>query len=523
MRYFTKHDLTQSARFACALLLFFLPATPSAGGILENIRSADLNDFALGLNVSVSQNPYIGTKSSVIVFPYLTSFNPMAFTDDWLIFHGGDIGLRKVTANNWEFGAVARIETLGFGSEESEELLGLSDRQWTVEMAPFVGYRGWPVHIKYKAYKEVSGRHGGVSQELAFSYPVQRSWGYIIPYLEILHLDDDYTDYYFQVTDDESRPGRPAYDPGAATNKSAVLELGYQLADKWLISGRIRYELLDDTIVDSPIVDKDTLWSWSLGVAYNADVFRNREFDENAFRMPRFEIRAGIFKDNINTTITPQLPDGSEGPEIDIEEQLGISNDQSVLQLDALLRLGQYHRLEFGYFELVRDSTFTLENDVQFGDEIFDAGTSVNAKSNFQITRLAYAFSLINDAQKEIGVMAGVHVSKIDTEIGAPDTGQQVESSASTPLPVIGIHGNLALGTKTYLGARVHIFRMHFDHYEGSMNYLNLSLQHMFNQNVSVGLGYNFYSLNLDSDNVEINGNLQIRHHGPVVFVGAHF
>ena len=192
-----------------ALLLILSPVTASAGRIMDHIRNYDLNDFALGMKVSVSQNPYTSAQNSVIVYPYLTSFNPVEFTNDWLVFDGGDLGIRKVTTNHWQFGVIGRIETLGFGSEKTEELLGLDDRQWTIEMAPFVGYRGWPVHLKYKIYKEISGRHGGLSQEFGLAYPVSRNWGYIIPSVAISHLDENYTGYYYQVTDEESRPGRP--------------------------------------------------------------------------------------------------------------------------------------------------------------------------------------------------------------------------------------------------------------------------------------------------------------------------
>ena len=117
-------------------LVLLLPTSASAGKILDYIRSYDLNNYALGVHVSVSQNPYTNAKNSVIVYPYLTSFQHHAFTRDWLLLSDGDLGIRKVTENEWVFGAVGRIQTLGFGSEKPDELLGLHERQWTVEVAP---------------------------------------------------------------------------------------------------------------------------------------------------------------------------------------------------------------------------------------------------------------------------------------------------------------------------------------------------------------------------------------------------
>ena len=506
---------------AAAILL--LPAAASAGSILDNIRNYDLNNYSLGITVSVSQNPYTKAQNSVIIYPYLTSFTHPAFTDDWLLLTDGELGARKVTDNGWQFGALGRIQTLGFGSEEPEELQGLDDRQWTVEVGPFVGYRGWPVHLNFSTFAEISGRHGGWTQEFELSLPFERSWGFIIPALEVARLDEKNTGYYFGVTAAESEPGRPEYQPGVAINTSASIRTGYRIADKWLLTARLSYEKLDDEIFNSPIVDRDHLWSWNLGMAYNADVFEKREYDGTTYRMPRFEIRAGIFQDSVSTTITRHEEDGTPGEPIDVEEVLDISGRESVLQLEAIVRIGQFHRLEFGYFDLGRDSGLTLLEDFQFGDELFPAGTMVDVSTSLQIARAGYAFSLMNDAQKEIGFMAGIHLSKLKADVLAPSTGQQETTVASTPLPVIGMHGNVALGSKTSIGARLQIFRMHFDHYKGSMNYLNLTLQHMLTQRVSIGAGYDFYAIKLDSDDNEFRGSLNIEHQGPFVFVGAHF
>ena len=504
-------------------LVLLLPTPASAGKILDYIRSYDLNNYALGVNVTVSQSPYTNAKNSVIVYPYLTSFVHRAFTDDWILLSDGDLGVRKVTENQWVFGAVGRIQTLGLGSERPDELLGLNERQWTVELAPLVGYRGWPVHISAKTYKEISGRHGGWIGELWLELPIQRSWGYIVPTIIASRLNETYSNHYYQVTPDEAQPGRPVYTPGAATNLEARIIWGYEITEKWLLSGNFSYEKLDDVISDSPIVDTDSLWSASIGIAYNANVFRAREFGADTYKMPRFEFRAGLFQDNISTKVVLDAPDGSPGEEIDLEDLLGVEENKSVLQLDAIIRLNSFHRLEFGYFDFSRESALILKRDIEIGDETFPAGTLVELRSDLRTTRISYAFSLMHDAQKELGVMAGVHLSRLSTEVFAPDTDQREGSVASTPLPVIGVHGSISLGRKTFLGARIQIFRMHFDHYEGSMNYINLGLQHMLGNKASVGVGYNYYSMKLDSDHSAIKGSLEIQHHGPFVFVGAHF
>jgi len=494
-----------------------------AGNVLDYIRNADLNDFALGLAYSQGQTPYLGGDKSSFAYPYLTSFRNPAFTDDWLVFSNGDLGARWTSEGGWVLGAVGRIQTLGTGDLAIEELIGFTPRHWTIEMAPLVGWRGWPIHLDYKLYKEISGRHGGLTSELRVSYPTEWDWGYLIPELAAIRQDENYTGYYFGVEPPEITPPQNAYSPGPALNYQARLTWGYAISDKWLLSGHITSEWLDPVISNSPIVDKDQLWSANIGLAYNADVFQAREYDGFESRLPRFEFRVGAFDNNVDTRIVRAPVDGGPGEEIDLEEVLGATDKKTVMQLDAIFRFGRYHRLEIGYFQLGRDTVSVLQTDINVGDELIPAGTEIDLRSELRVTKVAYGYSLINDAQKELGVMAGVHITRLEAEIFAPQTQQREKVAVSTPLPVIGVFGGIAVGRKTNLGARIQIFRMEFDHFAGSMNFIFLGLQHNFNQHLGAGVGYNFYSLNLDSSDDELNGSLRIRHNGPVVFVSALF
>lgn len=119
--------------------------------------------------------------------------------------------------------------------------------------------------------------------------------------------------------------------------------------------------------------------------------------------------------------------------------------------------------------------------------------------------------------------MAGVHLSELSTDIVADNTGQIEKSRSSTPLPVIGVNGAVFLGEKTTLSAQIYLFRTDLDQHEGSLNHAALRLAHRFREKFSLGLGYSFYGLKLSSADDGLNGSLNIRHHGPVLFMTAGF
>ncbi len=509
--------MRHSPAIAVAAVLLISEAA-TAARLLDYIRNYDLNDYALGLAVSAEQNPYVGAKNGAFAYPYLTSFRDSAFTDDWFLIRDGDVGVRWVSESGWELAAVGRVQTLGLGNSETDDLLGIEDRKWTLELGPTIGWRGWPVHINFKAYTEVSGRHDGLISQLAFSLPYEWSRGYLVPSVELIHQSRDYVNYYYDVSNAEATPTRPSYSAGDAANTAFKARWGYALNDKWLLSGAIGLEQLDSAITDSPIVDRDHIWSARIGLAYNADVFQSRDYDGSAPQTPQFDLRVSAFQDMISTKVAKDTSAGVPGFETDIEDFLGAADEKTVLQVDATLRLGHYHRFEFGYFELGRNSTTLLGSDLSFGDELFPAGTDVVTRVDARVFRAGYAYSLIRDAQKELGVMAGVHFTSFDIDISAGATGQKVRSSAGTPLPVIGAHASIFLSEKTTVGAKLQIFRTDFDRYEGSLNYGALDIQRRLGEKVSIGLGYNFYRMNLSSNDSDVNGYLKVRHHGPTVF-----
>jgi len=505
--------------FACLLI----SECAIAGALLDYIRDYDLNDYALGVAVTGEQNPYTGAENSTYAYPFLTSFRDSAFTRDWLLIRDGDIGLRWVGNGGWELGVVGRIQTLGLGDSDAEELIGIADREWTLEVGPMIGWRAWPVHINLKSYAEVSDRHDGLISELAFSLPMEWSRGYLVPSIELIHQNSDYVDYYYSVKPAAATPTRPAYAGDAATNLAIKARWGYAINDKWLISGAVGLEFLDSAIKDSPIVDSDDIWSARLGLAYNTNVFQARDYDFSAPESPRWDFRIGAFNDQISTKVARDTVDGVPGFETDIEDFLGAADEKTVLQLDANVRLGNYHRLEFGYFKLERDSVTTLSRDLSFGDEIFPAGTILDTNIDARIFRAGYSYSLIRDAQKELGIMAGFHVAELDVDLNSSATGQAERSNSSTPLPVVGAHASIFLSDKMTVGAKLQIFRTDFDRYEGSLNYASLDIQRRIAKSISVGLGYNYYGMELSSDEDNVNGYLKVRHHGPTAFLSIGF
>jgi outer membrane protein len=503
--------------------LLLLAPSVYADGILDYIRNYDLNDYALGLGYTIEESPYLGADSNGFAYPYLTSFRHSAFTDDWLILTDGDVGVRWVNDKGWVLGGVVRVRTEGTDTTLLDELADIDIRNWRVEAGPLVGWRGWPVHFELKWYHEIFSGYGGPTTELKTSLPRQHPWGWFVPSVTLVHNSAGHNRYYYGVSESEARVGLEEYTPGASTNVRVGMSAGYSFNDRWLLTASLDHEWLGAAIEDSPIVDKNSVWSGSIGIAYNNDVFRGRGYVGESFAAPGFEFRIGMNNNLADSTIVQRPVGDNPEEEIEVEDVLGVNRRKSIVHFEGLFRFAHFHRIEVGYFELGRDSETTLLSDIRLGDEVFPAGPQIEFDAELRVTKAAYGFSLMNDSQKELGVLAGIHITNYEANVVASETGQQVETSVNTPLPVIGVYGSVALGAKTDLSVNLQLFRMEFNHYSGSLNNLYLGLTHYFGDTLGVGLGYTAYLMNLDSADEDLRGSLEMRHHGPILFASLRF
>ena len=494
-----------------------------AGSLLDFLRSYDMNDYALGVAVTSSQNLYAGAENGTFAYPYLTSFRHESMTESWFVIRDGGYGFRWIPDAKWELGAIGRVKPLSLGNSHADELAGISDRKWTLELGPTIGYRGWPVHLTWTWWGEVSGRHGGYQSDLALSYPVKLARGFVVPRIHATFQNAEYNDYYFSVSPAEATPDRPAYTPGSGWNTEFDVRVGYAITPQWLLTGSIGIEWLNSQVTNSPIVGRDTVVWGNIGLAYNANIFNPPEFAAYDRQSPRFDLRVGAFFSNVSTQLVRGAVDGSPGFEIDLEDVLGAPTTGTAVEVDAHWNIGRHHRLELGWFELVRDSTTAVDEDLVIGALALTEGSEARTKIDYSSLRLTYTFFLMRDNQKELGVMAGLHVTDLATNISAEGFPEVEKSRSSTPLPVIGLNGAVFIGDKTALRARVHIFRTDFSEYEGSLNYAALDLERRFGESVWAGIGYNYYGTKLASRDAGAAAEFEIRHHGPVIYCTVGF
>ena len=80
----------------------------------------------------------------------------------------------------------------------------------------------------------------------------------------------------------------------------------------------------------------------------------------------RFKINLGAYFPAISTDLQVDINDG---PALELEDVLGLSEDETVLRLDGYWRFAQRHRLGFGYYRLNREASHVLTVPLEIGGD----------------------------------------------------------------------------------------------------------------------------------------------------------
>ena len=182
------------------------------------------------------------------------------------------------------------------------------------------------------------------------------------------------------------------------------------------------------------------------------------------------------------------------------------------------------------YFDSKGRSTWTLDQDIEWEDSVFQEGSSVSAGTDFAVTRIFFGRTLETPDRHDAGIGAGFHWLSIRAFIegtlvsGGGNAAFGVESvQADAPLPNIGgwykyqITPRLMLDSRLdWLGAKVGI-------YDGRMINASAGVKYQVLEHFGIGVNYNFFELDVEVDKSGWNGSVNSSYEGVFVYVSTNW
>jgi hypothetical protein len=246
----------------------------------------------------------------------------------------------------------------------------------------------------------------------------------------------------------------------------------------------------------------------------------------------RFTVDAGYFflstdmrvRVDGETTNTP-------GSDVNFDDTFGIG-DFDRFRVEGSWRIAPRHMLRAMYFQNNRHATRSIDREVEFQDETFPVGATVNASSELTVAQVSYDYAFLRRDNYEIAGGIGIHYIDMGLKLDGTVTAQgnqasgSVEAGATTaaPMPVLGLRGLWRLSDAFYVSAQVQYFYLEFDPYSGSLIDLKASVVWQAAEHVGVGIGYNDFGFRFDiEDKRDFDGRLRWDYGGALVFATVMF
>jgi len=215
--------------------------------------------------------------------------------------------------------------------------------------------------------------------------------------------------------------------------------------------------------------------------------------------------------------------------EIDFDEgiQLGSTDDTFAAEISWRFRgkwsvVGQY-------FKSTDSVRLVLEEDIEWGDVVFGAGSNAAAGTKFSLTRIFFGRQLDTSRSHDFGIGAGLHWLEMGTFIegeilinGTP-TASRRSVSEGAPLPNIGAWYKYSISPRWALRTRLDLLSADVGDYDGLLVNVALGVNFQAFEHFGVGLNYNYFELDVGIDKSGWRGNFETTYDGVYVYASLYY
>jgi len=240
----------------------------------------------------------------------------------------------------------------------------------------------------------------------------------------------------------------------------------------------------------------------------------------------RFDVRVGGFLNAVNSNI--MLGAEGVGVNIDVEELLGLKSRTTAFRAAGFWRYteNRRHRLELSWFAVRRSTDHVIDRNIDLGDTLFLEGTLIKSSLDIDIIKFAYAYSFFQDDRVDLAVSAGLFVMPLGFEASVTKENTRSTRSAdiTAPLPVLGLHTDIALTPRWYLRSGFEIFYIEIGDFRGGITDLMGVVEYTPYDNLGFGLGFESFAMGVEAQGsdypgIDFNGRLDFEYFGLLFYV----
>ena len=242
-----------------------------------------------------------------------------------------------------------------------------------------------------------------------------------------------------------------------------------------------------------------------------------------------FTVSLNAMFPNLDTRVRLDASDGSTGTTIDFEQNLGMSDTETLPGINLGWRFAKKHQLNLTSFKLDRSGSQVTTTEIRFGDETFPVDLPISSFMDMKVTSIHYSYSPIFDERKEVALNLGLSVQDITFGLLGNVLGIiEVESGITAPVPTIGLDAKYVFTDKW--NGRIGFGALSFDLAVSDENELSgevfngyATIQHNTFEHVYFGLSLTYFEVRVNWNENNLNNSVGYEYYGPVLTVTAAF
>jgi hypothetical protein len=216
------------------------------------------------------------------------------------------------------------------------------------------------------------------------------------------------------------------------------------------------------------------------------------------------------------------------GTEIDLEDDLGLDDSQTIPTLRLDWRMKKRQRLYFSWASYGRSARSTASRDITIGDLVIPVDATVDTDYDFDDVRLGYAYYVLLKDRSALGLSGGFRALDyklaVSTTIdvgGGITVSEREDGDASGPFPFVGMEYRYGITPKWRLVSELGWFSVKLGDLEGSQLLLDARIEHLFTQRFAWGLRAALGEVDLNTESDEWRGKVDQDIAGVEVFIRA--
>jgi hypothetical protein len=235
----------------------------------------------------------------------------------------------------------------------------------------------------------------------------------------------------------------------------------------------------------------------------------------------RFRVETLLLNAGYDTTVRVDESLTQRGSVIDAEDDLGLDDAELLAQAEVTLLPGERHLIRLNGLSSNRSAQTTLEETIEFDDEVYLEGERVDSELNLRMIGLTYGYRFLVRRRGELTGTFGIQVA--DVEANAVVRSRVVRDSESgiAPLPLAGLEGRFDLSERWAFEGRVQYLTADIDEVDGEILDARAAVTWRMNPYLLFGLGYRTFSIEVDSRDPDTPGLVDMSMDGPLLFVRA--